>query len=262
MGSQDRISPYNICTISVAISSRQVMRLKKISVRGLYLVQYQIPQTNVTRTVWQTVRRITNEILGVKGLSQQSCLVAHPAEAYLGFCSMKSTSPSLDGMLFHQRLLPIPLVFCQAEPEVHEQESSPPTVRPPCSSSRLWVKLNSNGNHNGQSEQRYHTERPMKEARVIWTNHTVRKNYTIAALDYFSKQTENIYGNVHKVKPTPVAPCALNLQLAHKTSTLRMGHSAGTRIANQLWKSELLFPLFLKKDQPPNLSLHYWLRKR
>ena len=32
------------------------------------LIQYQILQTNVTRTIWQTVRRITNEILGVKGL--------------------------------------------------------------------------------------------------------------------------------------------------------------------------------------------------
>ena len=32
------------------------------------LIQYQILQTNTTRTVWQTVRRITNEILGVKGL--------------------------------------------------------------------------------------------------------------------------------------------------------------------------------------------------
>ena len=108
-----------------------------MSAGGLHLIQYQIPQTNVTRTVWQTVRRITDEILGVNGLSQQSSLVAHPAEAYLGFCSMKSTSPSLDGMLFHLRLLPLPLAFCQAEPEVHEQESSPPTVRPPCSSSRL-----------------------------------------------------------------------------------------------------------------------------
>ena len=109
-----------------------------MSAGGLHLIQYQIPQTNVTRTVWQTVRRITDEILGVNGLSQQSSLVAHPAEAYLGFCSMKSTPPPpLDGMLFHLRLLPLPLVFCQAEPEVHEQESSPPTVRPPCSSSRL-----------------------------------------------------------------------------------------------------------------------------
>ena len=30
------------------------------------LIQY---QTNNTRTVWQTVKRITNEILGVKGLT-------------------------------------------------------------------------------------------------------------------------------------------------------------------------------------------------
>ena len=32
------------------------------------MIQYQILKTNITRTVLQTVRRITNEILGVKGL--------------------------------------------------------------------------------------------------------------------------------------------------------------------------------------------------
>ena len=32
------------------------------------LIQYQILPTNITRTIRQTVRRITNEILGVKGL--------------------------------------------------------------------------------------------------------------------------------------------------------------------------------------------------
>ena len=32
------------------------------------LIPSQILQTNITRTVWQTVRRITNEILRVKGL--------------------------------------------------------------------------------------------------------------------------------------------------------------------------------------------------
>ena len=32
-------------------------------------MQYQILQTNITRIVWQTIRRITNEILGVKRLS-------------------------------------------------------------------------------------------------------------------------------------------------------------------------------------------------
>ena len=33
------------------------------------MIQYQILQTNLTRTVRQTVRRITNEILRVKGLT-------------------------------------------------------------------------------------------------------------------------------------------------------------------------------------------------
>ena len=51
---QDRISPYNINIIS----SRQMMRIGKIL----------IPQTNFRSTIWQTVRRIVNEILGVKGL--------------------------------------------------------------------------------------------------------------------------------------------------------------------------------------------------
>ena len=31
------------------------------------LIQYKILQTNITRTIWLTVWRITNEILGVKG---------------------------------------------------------------------------------------------------------------------------------------------------------------------------------------------------
>ena len=65
MSDQERISPYNINTIS----SRQVMR-KKNQLEDYKLIQYQILQTNITRTAWQTVRRITNEILGVKGLSK------------------------------------------------------------------------------------------------------------------------------------------------------------------------------------------------
>ena len=32
------------------------------------LIQYQILQTNTLRIIWLTVRRITNEIFGVKGL--------------------------------------------------------------------------------------------------------------------------------------------------------------------------------------------------
>ena len=60
MSDQDRISPYYINTIS----NKQVMRIKKILIREL-LVDL---ETNITRTIWQTVRRIANEILGDKGL--------------------------------------------------------------------------------------------------------------------------------------------------------------------------------------------------
>ena len=65
MSDQDIISLYIINTIS----RRQVMRVEKNLNLGDYkLIHYQILQTNITRTVWQTLRRITNEILGVKRL--------------------------------------------------------------------------------------------------------------------------------------------------------------------------------------------------
>ena len=38
--------------------------------RDYKLIQYIILQTNITRTVWQTARRISDEILGVNGLSK------------------------------------------------------------------------------------------------------------------------------------------------------------------------------------------------
>ena len=39
---------------------------EKYQLGGYKLIQYQILQTNITRIIWQTVRRITNEILEVK----------------------------------------------------------------------------------------------------------------------------------------------------------------------------------------------------
>ena len=70
MGVQDRISPYNINTML----SRQVMRIKKniTKWRNCYLIQSQILQTNIIRIVWQTVGRISNEILGAKGLKREN----------------------------------------------------------------------------------------------------------------------------------------------------------------------------------------------
>ena len=53
MSDQDRISPYDINTIS----SRQVMRKKKKYQLG-ELIQHQILQTNIKRILQSTVRTI------------------------------------------------------------------------------------------------------------------------------------------------------------------------------------------------------------
>ena len=72
MSDQDRISPYNINTES----SRQVRRIKKkTQLENYKLIQYQILQIEIISILWQTVGRITNEILGVKGLILADCHV-------------------------------------------------------------------------------------------------------------------------------------------------------------------------------------------
>ena len=61
---QERIFPHNINKIS----SRQVTSIKKKNQLGDYkLTQYQFLQPNLTRTEWQTVRKIINKGLSVKG---------------------------------------------------------------------------------------------------------------------------------------------------------------------------------------------------
>ena len=61
MNDQDRISPYNIKQTSDK-------NKEKYQLGDYKFIQYQLLQPNITRTIWQTVRRITNEILGNKGL--------------------------------------------------------------------------------------------------------------------------------------------------------------------------------------------------
>ena len=63
MPDQDRISPYNINTISKGKVMRERGK-KSIFLRDYQLIQYQIIQSNIMRIVWPTVRRITDEILG------------------------------------------------------------------------------------------------------------------------------------------------------------------------------------------------------
>ena len=63
MSDQNRIYPYNINIKQTSDENKEKYQL------GDYkLIQSQIIQTNITKTVWQTVSRITNDILRVKGL--------------------------------------------------------------------------------------------------------------------------------------------------------------------------------------------------
>ena len=73
MRDQDRISPYNINTMSI----RQVLRTQKnVCLKIFQLIQYQILRISITGLVWQTVRRIIDEILDMKGLEHRSQVIA------------------------------------------------------------------------------------------------------------------------------------------------------------------------------------------
>ena len=75
MSDQDKISPYNINTIS----SRQGMELEENN----NFIQYQILQTSIIRVVWQTVRRIAYVILQVKELSYMRNFLQHDMTLFL-----------------------------------------------------------------------------------------------------------------------------------------------------------------------------------
>ena len=72
MSDQDIIYPYIIDTTSI-----QGMRIKKNinNLEDCWLIQNQILKTQIIRIVWQTVRRITNEILGVQGVKKSSVIL-------------------------------------------------------------------------------------------------------------------------------------------------------------------------------------------
>ena len=58
-----------LLTTSYNIKQTSDENKEKYQLWDYLLIQYQILQTNIMRIIWQTVRRITNEILGVKGLT-------------------------------------------------------------------------------------------------------------------------------------------------------------------------------------------------
>ena len=52
-----------------------------------YLIQYQILQTGITRIVLQTVRRITNKIVGVEGLKLLTLEINNPYFYNISCCN-------------------------------------------------------------------------------------------------------------------------------------------------------------------------------
>ena len=67
-------------------------RIKKISIRGLLVIQYQILRTNIIRIVWKTVRRLTDEILRVTELIYYGGNSSESSEKYFIFQSgLKAT---------------------------------------------------------------------------------------------------------------------------------------------------------------------------
>ena len=58
------------------------MRMKKTNSGEYYLIWKQILQTDIKIIVWHTVRRVTNEIFGVKGLIQV-CVYLHATSPWL-----------------------------------------------------------------------------------------------------------------------------------------------------------------------------------
>ena len=52
-----------------------------------YLIQYQILQTGITRIVLQTVRRITNKIVGVEGLKLLTLEINNPYFYNISYCN-------------------------------------------------------------------------------------------------------------------------------------------------------------------------------
>ena len=55
-----------LLTIQYSIKQTSDENREQSQLEDYILIQCQILQTNITRTMWQTVRRITNEILGVR----------------------------------------------------------------------------------------------------------------------------------------------------------------------------------------------------
>ena len=76
MSDQNRISPHQN---QYNFKHTRNENKEQDQLGDYYLIQYQILWTNITRITWQVVRRIANEISGVKGLKRWAvCYIMNP----------------------------------------------------------------------------------------------------------------------------------------------------------------------------------------
>ena len=89
---------YNINTIPIQyqynIKQTSDRNKQKYQLWDWYLIQYHPLGTSIVSIVWRAVRRITNEILGVKGLS--NCEVTFRIQCYPGFVAFFSKTLRLE----------------------------------------------------------------------------------------------------------------------------------------------------------------------
>ena len=68
----DSHRPRHDFSLKYKYNSRQIIKkIRKYQVGNYYLMEYPVLKTNIILTVWQTVRRMTDKILGVKGLKSK-----------------------------------------------------------------------------------------------------------------------------------------------------------------------------------------------
>ena len=71
-------------------------------------MQYQILQIDIIRIVWQTVKRITNEIVGVKGLTPQyQHVYSLPSPLYISSDTDTENSFKTQKLILFKRSFPI-----------------------------------------------------------------------------------------------------------------------------------------------------------
>ena len=98
-----------------------MIRINQYQLGDYKLFQYQILQTNITRTVWQTARRITDEIFGDLWVGEKGCWNLELTEYFhdtclLGSCEIFEHLPKVKAL---SGLTPTKIMYKQVSSSAH-----------------------------------------------------------------------------------------------------------------------------------------------